>query len=187
MFCLICQALYIKFIVSFTNLSSIKILSFSWNIGQKHREWISSSTRFKSHISHNRSSAGTLRYLPVAIDKGRIPLLSWQNIDRLHFAINKVTYNIVLGFISNRAYVRNLGLNATLIFHWWVSFSTRCYLTVCNGICEMSFEVISKYSSRNIDFTLFTQPKLLFLMYFNTFEGNLCSFIIIVSFHNFLF
>ena len=92
-----CQAPYIKFIVGFTNLSSIKILSFSvsvywgkrqskdktfwyssvlnsWYLGQKHRKWISSSTRFKLHISHNRSSAGTLRYLHVSIAKGRTPL-----------------------------------------------------------------------------------------------------------------
>ena len=53
-------------------------------------------------------------------------------------------------------------------------------------ICEISFEVISKSSSRNIDFTLFTQPKLLFLMYFNTFKGNLCSVIIIFLFHYFV-
>ena len=110
----------------------------SWYLKQKHRKWISSSTRFKLLISHNRSSAGTLRYLPVSIAKGRITLLNWQKIDRLHFGINKVTYNSVLGFIINREYVRNLGLDATLSFHWWVSFSTRCSLTVCNGICEMS-------------------------------------------------
>ena len=116
------------------------------------------------------------------IAKGRRPLLNWQNIDCLHFEINTVTYNSVLGFILNRAVVRNLGLDATLSFYC----SNRCSLTVCNGICEMLFEVISKSSSRNIDFTLFTQPKLLFLMYFNTFKGNLCSFIIIALFHNFV-
>ena len=100
-------------------------------------------TRFKFHILHNRSSAGTLRYLPVSIAKGRIPLLNWQKIDRLNFGINKLTYNSVLRFILNRAYARNLGLDATLSFHWWVSFLTRCSLTFRNGICEMSYTVLS--------------------------------------------
>ena len=42
-----------------------------------------------------------------------VPLQNGQNKVRLNFGINNVTYNYVLGFTLNRAYVFDLSLDAT--------------------------------------------------------------------------
>ena len=80
-----------------------------------------------------------------------------------------------------------MGSGATLDFYWWVSSSTSCFVTVCNGICEKNLNLDF---TKNIDFNLFTQTNLLFLVYFRTFEGNLFMkgnpFIAIIIVHDFV-